>query len=420
MLFNRWLQNFRSTVAPSRAKRIHKRRGLPGAATHRLHFEALEDRRVLAFLAPVDYTAGLEADDVQVGDFNGDSVLDLATANWYGGGVSVLLGNSDGTFQPAQTSALGPTPSDVTVGPYPQSLAVGDFNADGKLDLAASTYDYYGLDDSDVLILLGKGDGTFANAVPQQISHGYSTYIATGDLNADGKLDLVVTSNATSGFAGNAVSVLLGHGDGNFALDRTYNGNGTNGSIGQLSKPVLADFNSDGNTDVAMANWFEGKVFIGNGDGTLQAPRNFVTDLGTASLAYGDFNADNKLDLAMNHSIVLGNGDGTFQPGQDFAGGAAVVGDVNGDDVLDLVADGGVFLGRGDGSFALPISSGTSAYSVVLADFNADSHLDMAGANSSNAVSVLLNDGNWPSQPPTPPAVSIRDVTVQSSSLSCA
>jgi DNA-binding beta-propeller fold protein YncE len=77
---------------------------------------------------------------VKAGDFNGDSVLDLATANFGDSTVSVLLGNANGTFQPAQTSAIGPTPSDLTIGPYPQSVAVGDFNGDGKLDLLVGDF----------------------------------------------------------------------------------------------------------------------------------------------------------------------------------------------------------------------------------------------------------------------------------------
>jgi Calx-beta domain/FG-GAP-like repeat len=423
MSFHSWLHSLRSARAPNQRQRHHGRRGSLRAASHRPNLEVLEDRSLPAFIAPVDYTVGLSADDVKVGDFNGDAVLDLAAANWYGGTVSVLLGNTNGTFQPAQTSAIGPTPSDLTVGPYPQSVAVGDFNADGKLDLAAATYDYYGDDSSDVLILLGAGDGTFAAAVPQSVSYGSSCYVASGDLNGDHKMDLVVTSNDLSGFGGASVKVLLGHGDGTFALAGTYSGN--NGSdIGHLSTSVLADFDRDGNIDVAVpaSRWGAGlvKIFLGNGDGALQPPSNVVTYsaasyAATNSVTVGDFDGDNRLDVATvnydsSKSIVLGNGDGTFQPAQSIAAWGTA-GDVNGDGALDLVGAGvSVFLGNGDGRFAPPITTAGSFGAPVVADFNTDGRLDAAAANwESDSLSVLINDGDW-SFPP--PSVSVSDVTV--------
>ena len=170
-----------------------RRRGSLRAATHWLNLEALEDRCLLAFIAPVHYDAsGPYNGDVKAGDFNGDAVLDLATAN-YGDNVSVLLGNPDGTFQPAHASAAG-------VGPL--SVAVGDFDKDGKLDLIAGNHYTYGVSpydiyNSDVSILLGNGNGTFAPAIPLNFTYwpGDSSGVVTGDLNADGNLDVVATSN---------------------------------------------------------------------------------------------------------------------------------------------------------------------------------------------------------------------------------
>src|SRR5262249_53565995 len=158
------------------------------------------------FSPAASYPAGTRPDAVVTADFNNDGHLDLATANGGGGTVSVLLGNPNGTFQLAQTSAAGSSP---------YSLAVGDFNAAGNLDLATennvhSSYDSYDAVDGGVSILLGNGDGTFGP--PVRLSSGTSlpaNSIATGDLNADGKLDLVVTS-ADLYWLGNHVSVLLG------------------------------------------------------------------------------------------------------------------------------------------------------------------------------------------------------------------
>src|SRR5262249_53328931 len=140
---------------------------------------------------------------VEVGDFNNDGRFDLVTVNHDDHTVSVLLGNADGTFQPARTSAAI----------YSASLAVGDFNQDGKLDLA--------IDDGngELGILLGHGDGTFAPPVVSPVGLAYAgvvTSVAIGDLNGDGKMDVVASWRDGYGYPGTFVNVLLGHGDGNF------------------------------------------------------------------------------------------------------------------------------------------------------------------------------------------------------------
>src|SRR5262245_24652443 len=405
MSFHSWLQNLRSALAPGRGHRKHGRRSSLRAVTHRPNVEVLEARCLPAFLAPVSYAAGGYVGDVKAGDFNGDTVPDLVAANTDDNAVSVLLGNGDGTFQSAQTFA---------VSPWPESVAVGDFNEDGKLDLATANYDYYG--DNDVGILLGHGDGTFAPAVP--LTNGTtqgSQGIATGDLNSDGHKDLVVTSDNVGDFTQPCVSVLLGNGDGTFAPAVAYRI-----AIGGLpSAPVLADLDSDGNADVAWADWDMGsvKVLLGNGDGTLQAPRDFATNRGADSVAVGDFDADGKLDLAVANwfgnrvNVLLGNGDGTFRSAQSFtaSGSSVATADVQGDGALDLVVGGAyVLFGTGGGSFGPPIQTSNwgPGPSVVVADFNADGHPDAAAGS----VSVFINDGNWPS--PDTPAITIGDVTV--------
>src|SRR5262249_14679018 len=151
------------------------------------------------------------------------------------------------------------------------SLVVGDFDQDGKLDLV--TRNSW---DGELNILLGQGDGTFAPpaGMPSGVEYGPSvvTSIATGDLNADGKLDVVTSWRDIYGYLGSFVSVLLGHGDGRFEVVATYGpqyfGNG-------FDSMALADFDGDGDDDVALAGG-NVKVFLSNGDGTLQRP----SDLG--------------------------------------------------------------------------------------------------------------------------------------------
>ena len=393
----------------------------------RLSVEFLGDRCLPSFTPAASFPVGTNPQAVVTADFNNDGQLDLATSNYDettgGGTVSVLLGNGDGSFQPAQTAATGT---------YPISLAAGDFNADGKLDLATANWDDGGVGEygnNAVNILLGRGNGTFVGPVVLGISQAwaYPRSIATGDLNADGKSDLVVTTD--DDFLGGHVEVLLGHGDGTFAAGAAYGP-----YYGQLLSSSLADFNGDGNFDAAVSDWHTSsvKVFRGNGDGTLQEPSDFATDWGSSSVAAGDFNADGKIDLAVANlssssnsvSMLLGNGDGTFQTARSFAAGnapqSATASDVNGDGRLDLVVtnppDGAVsvLLGNGDGSLARPIATatgGSSVSSLVMADFNGDGRPDAAAANAgSDRVSVLLNDGNWPS--PDMPSLRISHATV--------
>jgi len=434
MWFSPWLDALRVPTQRQRSRPKKRPADRPRSQMRRLLVEGLEDRRLLAFVLAADDLAGASP---VAADFNNDGRLELATvtSDQSGSTISVVLGKGDGTFQqPAQTSPTGLGSGDGS-GPFPQSLAVGHFNDDSSLDLAIAVLDYEGFD-NDVRILLGNGDGTFDVAASETVTPGYlSNHVATGDLDADGRMDLVITSSRDpyEFLSEAAVSIRRGRDDGTFAHAATY----ASSDIGlQFFSPVLADFNRDGSVDVAVpamsmppgTQSFFLRVFLGNGDGTLRWSRDVACDP-IDSAAVGDFNMDGKADVVGTSTLggdtialLLGNGDGSFQAARRVANTAMpfAPGDVNGDSRLDLVTVSGgdlnVYLGNGDGTFAPPVAAATGAThvnSVVLADFNADGRPDAVVSNGdTGAVSVMLNDGDWFPPPAPPPALRIGDVTI--------
>jgi hypothetical protein len=273
------------------------------------------------FQPPVHYMVGEEAYSIVAADFNHDGNLDLAVANRLSTYLSILMGNGDGTFQPATQTPPVPESSFVTV---------GDFNGDGKLDLVS-------LGDLTINVLFGNGDGTFQSPVTTEPSFAMQT-IGIGDFNGDGKLDVA----ASGQFGTNStVNILLGNGDGTFSAGASYTGDRSPASI------AVADFNGDGKLDFAVAN-LEGigiGVWIGNGDGTFQPVVNYPTSF-PAWVTAGHVSGNGKVDLAAAGStggatVFWGNGDGTFQAESFYPGGTwstyVAVGDFNGDRKPDLV-----------------------------------------------------------------------------------
>ncbi|HEV2177758.1 MAG TPA: FG-GAP-like repeat-containing protein [Terriglobia bacterium] len=285
------------------------------------------------------------------------------------------------------------------VGPNPVDIVGGDFNKDGKADLAFLNSNCgTPCRQGSVTVLLGNGDGTFQPGVSYPTDRG-PAHMVVGDFNNDGNLDLAISNKDYD-----AVTVLLGNGDGTFGAP-------TDSSVVETEGVVTAgDFNGDGKLDLALLTTETTiEVLLGNGNGTFQSPVSYATPPGPSSVAVGDFNGDGYLDLvvpvAQGISVFPGNGDGTFQSAvvsnYNFVSGPVVIAaDFNGDGKLDLAIGGGaginVLLGNGDGTFAPPNFYQTgNATSVVTGDFNADGKLDLAqvGVNF-NFVQILNGNGD--------------------------
>jgi len=341
-----------------------------------------------------DYAAGGSPQSVAVGDFNHDGRTDIVVGNTGTDTVGVFLGNPDGTFQ-AQV--------EYPVNGYPSGIAVGDFNNDGKLDLAVSSYD----STSGVNILLGKGDGTFEPYV--FFSTGGTPWaIAAGDFNKDGKLDVAVVDEGNS-----VVYVLFGDGKGDLGTPAPYPTGSSPRSI------VAADFNNDGYPDLATANSSGASVsvLLNNGNGTFATNQDYSTGSGCISIAAGDLRHLGRMDLVAGVQglgqvwVLLSNGNGSFEDGVSYAvtgGFAAIValGDFDGNGTLDVAVTsegvgGGLSIlpGKGDGTLQSAIGFGTGSYptGIAAADFNGDGKVDVVTANdadtSPGSISVLLSGG---------------------------
>ena len=380
------------------------------------------------FQPHIDLAVGALPSSVVAADFNGDGKMDLAVANSFDATVSVLLGNGDGTFQPQTTYATAATRPNMPL----QSVTVGDFNNDGKLDLAVTC-------SSVISVLPGKGDGTFGPHIDSGVG---GLFLAAGDFNGDGKLDLAVDGPNEGGYP--TLWVLLGIGDGTFVLQSQYTGG---------NSVAVADVNGDGKPDllvpgisVAANVGINVGILLGNGDGTFQPAVDYGTASSPSSLVLADLNGDGKLDLAVvtssgctpigpldcglqpgpgTISVLLGFGDGTFvgktnySTGQFNGGWAVATADFNKDSKLDLAATNegadsvSVLLGNGDGTFQAQVSYPVGQHPVSLAagDLQNNGNVDLVTANVLNncnnppcgpgSVSVLLGNGDGTFQPHT-------------------
>ncbi|HEY6120546.1 MAG TPA: VCBS repeat-containing protein [Pyrinomonadaceae bacterium] len=342
--------------------------------------------------------------NVVIGDMNNDTKLDIVVVCGKSRSIVVLLGKGDGQFSPISTTTV-PDP--------PGEIALGDVNGDGKLDVAIATHDSYG-----VTLLIGDGKGGLIIAPSSPVmmkvgDHPHTHGLAIADMNQDNKLDLITVNNSD-----NDVSIALGDGRGNFTRAP-----GSPFAVGPSPYPLaVGDVNGDGRLDIVATATATGPsraqqlplskaltLLLSDGHGGF---RTTWLPLRTGEpwfAVIGDLNGDRKPDIVVTHhekndlSVLLGDGRGGFVEARasPFDLGHhlfhAVVTDVNRDGKMDVVAAGGdsvrVILGDGRGGFAAgpSVPSGQGVWRLAAGDLNGDGKIDVVAGNAeSNSLSVLL------------------------------
>src|SRR5688572_28383637 len=355
-------------------------------------------------------------------DLNGDGILDLTGPGAVG--AAVMLGNVNGTFQARV---------DFPAGGQTQDLAAGDFNSDGKQDLAVTINS----PEVSLSLLTGNGDVTFNAPVNCPNTSGFDApVIVASDVNNDTRLDLLIAHTlacfTAPCVASDDLTIMLGNGNGTFQSSQMDVGTG-------MAEIAVGDFNRDGNKDLAMAG-SSARLYLlrGNGDGTFvqQPTLQLITENtfgrdGT-DVDVGDFNRDGIQDLVVavslngsNTVILIGNGDGTFRAPHIITEPAIriphyqAVADYNGDGSQDLALSLGwgfqgmleILKGNGDGTFQplvlydpAPPDSSTAGGDLITGDFNRDGRPDLAlqVRGAFPALHILINTTNGGTAPPTP------------------
>jgi hypothetical protein len=344
---------------------------------------------------------GSNPSSIAVADFNDDNHLDIVFANNGTGNVGTLLGFGNGTFA-AQTTYL------ININSHLQYITIGDFNKDGKLDVAVVDSE-----NDELYFLLGSGNGTFATVTTYDaISESYPISIAVADFDKDNQSDIFVANYGT-----NNVLVLNGYTSEPSARQKNY----YCGLSSQPGSVAISNFNNDNHIDIAATGIVNNGIFVL----TVYGNETFGGELGFSTgnnslpqqLCGNDLNNDNRTDVVTANigsdsvSVLLGQDNGTFAPVMTYSTGIGstprrlAIADVNNDNRLDIITANegtdsvGILLGYGDGSFATVLTFSTAIgsrpYAVAVGDVNNDEHLDILSANhDSNSISILFGDGN--------------------------
>jgi hypothetical protein len=396
MWISSWLRNRNRSAANSRTRRLIRQRA---SVLGRL--EVLEDRSMLSFGSPISVSlGGTPPIALATGDVNGDGRADIVAA--VSQGIEVMLGKGNGHFA---KPAFYPVYNTEHV----TAVAVADINGDGKLDIITGNDPppdggAFGQTAS-ISVLQGNGTGSFSasqtynNALPE--SSGPSS-LALADFDGDGKLDIAASSGG-----GGELDVLFN--GASWTRGSSYTLPSIAG--GSPSTVAAGDFNGDGKPDLVVADGANVlSVLLNAGNGSFAA-QYVNYGVAATDLAVGDFNGDGKLDIVTNNrnsnggiGMLEGKGDGTFSVAYLYGESinAIAVGDFNKDGKLDIVTLGAemdVLLGTGNGTFGTFETAqevGPAGSNVLVADLNNDGFPDLVQIDSTGgSIDVLLNNADW-------------------------
>ena len=308
-------------------------------------------------------------------DLNGDGYSDLIV-NSDSGGIAISLGSASG-----QMTALSGPAADLVSG-----FEIGDINGDGKLDLVASISNDLTFAGG-INVFLGNGDGTFGAGSVTNSTTEYSD-VGLGDINGDGKLDIIASRSAAS-----SIDIALGNGNGTFG---TSTNRATASVIGAVN---VADFNNDGRADLLLSGT-DSYLYSSVGGSSISLSQTFTGTFGVRAI---DYNRDGALDVVgiagSSYRTFTGNGNGTFGSATTVSLGAAYfslkIGDIDGDGLEDLIfsqsasSNSLIYSSTGTGSFNLAQSVAGTGKSEI-GDFNGDGVLDIATLNGDGEGNKIL------------------------------
>ena len=346
-------------------------------------------------LSTFDVSAGSYLSPPATGDFNNDTYLDLAITDSDSGNLYIFINNNNGTFEAPIIYVIGSNSS-------PWSVVAGDFDGDSRMDLAVANYG-----SNTIGIFIGNNNGTFQTQ--GTFSTGFinnPSLLVVDDFNNDTHLDLVVN--------GNFLGIMFGIGNGYFKDVAVLYDN----DISYQTSVISGDLNNDNHVDLITCSSYDNVIYIllNNGYGYFNLWMNITLETfsSVSSLATGDFNNDNRLDLVIadwkkNHiGVFIQNKQRTFGNETIYSTGvysepdSITVGDFNNDGQVDLAvtlvtkSEVGIWFGIGNSTFLSPLmfstGSGTSPDWIISNDFNGDDRLDFITIDdTNNRVIIFIN-----------------------------